>query len=99
DYIDRLRAIGVAARILPGIIPIANYKTILQFAQRDKITIPQEVKKIFEPIQNDLEATAQAGVQFAIRQCRELLAGGAPGIHFYALNKSEAVTDILNAVR
>ncbi len=99
NYVTRLREVGVKKRILPGIIPIANYKTILQFAQRDKITVTDEVKAIFEPIQDDPEATAQAGIQFAIRQCRELLAGGAPGIHFYALNKSEAVTEILNALK
>ncbi len=99
NYITRLRDFGVTARILPGIIPIANYKTILQFAQRDKIAITDEIKKIFTPIQDDLEATSKAGTAFAIRQCQELLAGGAPGIHFYALNKSEAVSEILSALK
>jgi hypothetical protein len=54
-----------------------------------------EVKNIFEPIQNDPEATSKAGVDFCIRQCQSLLKGGAPGLHFYTLNKLSPTDQVL----
>ena len=59
----------------------------------------EELKDIFEPIQDDKEATLAAGIQFAVRQCRELLDSGAPGLHFYCLNKAEPTATILSELR
>jgi len=98
-YVRRLMDIGVNTRVIPGILPIANYNRLLEFSTRDGITIPKRVKEIFEPIKDDPEKTLEAGKAYAIEQCRDLLAGGAPGIHFYALNKLQPVAEILEAVR
>jgi methylenetetrahydrofolate reductase (NADPH) len=99
DYVNRLRKLGVTARIIPGILPITNYQGLVKFCRTCGATVTEEVKKIFEPIQDDPEATAAASVQFAVRQCRELLNGGAPGLHFYCLNKVSPTDKILAEVR
>jgi len=99
DYVDRLRKLGVTARIIPGILPITNYPSLVKFCKLCGATVTEEVHKIFTPIQEDKEATLEAGIQFAIRQCRELLDGGAPGLHFYCLNKASPTDKILAEVR
>ena len=99
DYVSRLRKLGVNARVLPGILPITNYPSLVKFCQNCGCTITDEIKKIFEPIQDDAEKTINAGIEFTVRQCHGLLAGGAPGLHFYALNKYHPVDAILKAVR
>ena len=99
EYVKRLRKIGVNARIIPGILPITDYTNLLRFCALCGATVTEETKKIFEPIQADKERTLEEGIKFAIRQCRELLQGGAPGLHFYALNKFHPVDVILKEVR
>ncbi len=98
-YVARLRALGVTARIIPGVLPVANFSTVLKFSARDGMSIPKRMRSIFEPIADDPSATLQAGITFAIEQCRDLLASGAPGIHFYTLNKYEPIRAILQALR
>jgi methylenetetrahydrofolate reductase (NADPH) len=99
DYVKRLRALGINARVLPGILPITDYHALLKFSALCGATITDEVKHIFAPIADDKEKVAKAGIDFAIHQCRALVNGGAPGLHFYALNKLHPVADILQAVR
>lgn len=99
DYIKRLRKLNVTNRVLPGILPITNYQNLIKFCKLSGATIPEEIHKIFEPIQEDPEQTLQAGIDFAVRQCRQLLDGGAPGLHFYCLNKTSPTDQILKAVR
>ena len=89
EYLERTKKAGINARILPGIITITNYQTLLKFCGTCGATIPQKVHDIFKPLDGDKEATYEAGVKFAVEQCNELLKGGAPGLHFYSLNKIE----------
>ena len=98
-YIERLRRIGVDVRVIPGILPITDYKALQRFCAVCGATVTDEVKRIFEPLQDDPGGTVKAGTEFAIRQCQELLGGGAPGIHFYCLNKVHPTAEILEAVR
>ncbi len=98
-YVERLRQIGVQARIIPGILPITNYDALVRFCRTCGTTIPEEVQNIFEPIQDDPDRCLKEGIEFAIRQCQELLQHGAPGLHFYALNKLHPVDTILSALR
>lgn len=99
EYVERLRRIGVDVRVIPGILPITHYENLLRFCAMCGATVTKEVRRIFEPLQDDPDATVKAGIEFAIRQCQELLDGGAPGIHFYCLNKTHPTDDILKAVR
>ncbi|OGX07980.1 MAG: methylenetetrahydrofolate reductase [NAD(P)H] [Omnitrophica WOR_2 bacterium GWA2_47_8] len=99
EYIKRLKKLNVHARVIPGILPITDYQSLLRFCALCGATVPQEVKRIFEPIQNDKDATLKEGINFAVRQCQELLKNGAPGIHFYCLNKLSPTDAILTAIR
>ena len=99
DYVARLRKLGVNARVIPGVLPITDYNALVRFCNLCGASIPQKVHEIFEPIQNDPEKTLQAGIQFAVEQCRDLLSRDAPGIHFYTLNKIHPVDAILNEIQ
>jgi len=98
EYVQRLRNLGVTARVVPGIFPITNYPGLVRFCQMCGASVTDEVRSIFGPIAEDKEATFQAGVDFAVKQCRELLKGGAPGLHFYSLNKVNPTDKILAAL-
>ncbi len=97
-YVKRLRAIGVTARIIPGILPITNYESAVNFCKGCGASVPQKVHDIFKPIADDKEKTLEIGTRFAIGQCRDLLDNGAPGLHLYTLNKVEPVKSILKAL-
>ncbi len=99
EYLERVRKVGVTVRIIPGIIPITNYQQLLRFCKTCGATIPQRVHDIFKPLDDDAEATYKAGVQFVVEQCNELLGGGAPGLHFYTLNKVDPTREILNKIK
>jgi methylenetetrahydrofolate reductase (NADPH) len=99
SYVERLKKLGVQAPVIPGILSITDYVGLVNFCKRCGASIPDEVKRIFEPIQHDKEKTLQTGIDFAIKQCKELLKGGAPGIHFYSLNKTHPADVILAAIR
>ncbi|MDP2652786.1 MAG: methylenetetrahydrofolate reductase [NAD(P)H] [Candidatus Omnitrophota bacterium] len=99
DYVKRLRRIGVTARVIPGILPVTDYHGLVRFCGNCGTDITDEVKKIFEPIQDDKDKILEEGIRFAVRQCRELLDGGAPGLHFYSLNRVHPVDEILKQVR
>jgi methylenetetrahydrofolate reductase (NADPH) len=98
EYIDRLKKIGVNARVIPGVLPIVNYDGLVRFCSNCGATIPRRVRDIFEPIRNDEKATYKSGVEFAVKQCRDLLDKGAPGIHFYTLNRVDPVREILKSI-
>jgi methylenetetrahydrofolate reductase (NADPH) len=98
DYVKRLKALDVNVRVIPGILPITNYENAVNFCKSCGASIPQKVHDLFQPIANDPQKTLEVGTQFAIDQCRELLAGGAPGLHLYTLNKVEPVRTILHSL-
>lgn len=90
-FIDQVRAKGIEVPIVPGIMPVLNLANLRRIASLSPGTaIPVELESAFEVADGDDEASLQAGVDFAAGQCRELLAKGAPGIHFYTLNRSKA---------
>lgn len=99
SYVERARARGVAVRIIPGILPITSYEGTVKFCAGCGASVPEAVHEIFRPIAEDKDRTLEAGIAYAVRQCRELLDAGAPGIHFYALNKREPVGAILGELK
>ncbi len=90
-----MREKGVKIPIIPGIMPITNYRQIVKFTQMCGATIPEQVLKGLEGMQDDVTAVQQYGVELATRQCKELIAHGVPGIHFYTLNKSTSTQEII----
>ena len=98
DYVKRLRKLGVTARIIPGVLPITDYPGLVRFCQKCGTTVTDEVKKIFSPIADDKEKLIAEGIKFTVSKCREMLAGGAPGIHFYPLNKAEPTATVFRQI-
>ena len=86
-------------RIIPGVLPITDYPALVRFCSLCGASISQEVHDIFKPIAEDKEKTLKAGIDFCLKQSKALLAGGAPGLHFYTLNKTHPVDTILNELR
>ncbi|MFO7656001.1 MAG: methylenetetrahydrofolate reductase [NAD(P)H] [Bacteroidales bacterium] len=93
-FVELAREAGVHCPIIPGIIPITAYKQIERFTLMSGAEIPKALKDRLEKYKDDPGATYQAGIDYSIGQCRELLANGAPGLHFYTLNKSRAAVEI-----
>jgi methylenetetrahydrofolate reductase (NADPH) len=99
DFVDEARAVGIDVPIIPGIIPVTNVDQIKRFTQMCGASIPGPLLEQLELRREDADAVIQFGVAYATLQCADLLARGAPGIHFYTLNKSPATRAILSALR
>ena len=87
-FVDEVRALGVTVPIVPGVMPIYNFAKIAQFAARDGIEIPRWVALKMEGYLDDAASIRAFGIDVVSRLCERLIAGGAPGIHFYTLNQS-----------
>lgn len=99
DFVSRCRAAGIGVPIIPGIMPITNVKQVERFTQMCGASIPEELLAELRRLQDDPNSVLSLGVAHATAQCLELLQRGAPGIHFYTLNKSTATRTILTAIR
>jgi methylenetetrahydrofolate reductase (NADPH) len=99
NFVDEARAAGIDVPIIPGIWPVTNYKQIKRIADLCKSRFPERFERELDERKDDETATVDLGVAYATLQCVELLAKGAPGIHFYTLNKSPATRAILAALR
>jgi methylenetetrahydrofolate reductase (NADPH) len=98
-YVDRISDAGVRMPIIPGVLPITDYRKLLKFCDTCGAYICWDVHKIFAPVARDVAETVKRGIRFATHQCEDLLARGAPGIHFYSLNKTEPVRTIWKRLR
>jgi methylenetetrahydrofolate reductase (NADPH) len=98
-YVEEARAAGIDVPIIPGIMPITNYGQIKRFTEMCGATIPEDLTAQLDGRADDPEAVAELGVAYATLQCSDLLARGAPGVHFYTLNRSPATRAILAALR
>jgi methylenetetrahydrofolate reductase (NADPH) len=98
-FVERARAAGITAPIVPGIMPITNVTQVERFTKMCGAKIPEPLHQRLNRYREDLPGTMAVGIEHAIAQCRELLAHGAPGLHFYTLNKSLATRSILAAIK
>jgi len=94
DYL--VETLGVRVPITPGILPILNTEQIKRFTEICGSTLPAPLLAKLEAFGADAEAVTEFGIEFATRQCEALLAGGAPGLHLYSLNKAHAATRIID---
>jgi methylenetetrahydrofolate reductase (NADPH) len=99
DFVARAREIGIEVPIVPGIMPITNVAQIRRITELCGSELPPRLVAQLEARADDPEAVLDFGVAYATLQCAELLAMGAPGIHFYTLNRSPATRAILSALR
>jgi methylenetetrahydrofolate reductase (NADPH) len=99
DFVREARAAGIEVPIIPGIMPFTNYKQIKRITALCGAKIPDNFGEELEARKDDEDALKDLGVAYATLQCSDLLARGAPGIHFYTLNRSPATRAILSALR
>ena len=88
DFRDRCAAAGIDAPIVPGIMPISNYDTLIRFSAKAGVDIPRWIQRRLEEIRGNREALLAFGTDVVSTLCRRLLDGAAPGLHFYTLNKA-----------
>jgi methylenetetrahydrofolate reductase (NADPH) len=98
-FVDEARAAGIDVPIIPGVMPITDLRQIKTITGMCGATIPPALLEALEWRSHDPDAVLQLGVSYATLQCAELLARGAPGVHFYTLNRSHATRAILSALR
>jgi 5,10-methylenetetrahydrofolate reductase len=97
DYVglvERSRAIGVEIPIIPGIMPILNLRSMERMVELSRRSLPDEVAARLEPLREDPAALRAEGIAIATELCEALLDAGAPGLHFYTLNRSKATREI-----
>jgi methylenetetrahydrofolate reductase (NADPH) len=94
DLVDRVRARGVDLPILPGIMPILNLAAIRRQGELIGTDVPEEIVARIQAFEGDPVAMRAEGIAIASELCRELLDRGAPGLHFYTLNRSKATLEI-----
>jgi methylenetetrahydrofolate reductase (NADPH) len=98
-FLERARAAGIEVPIIPGIMPITQVGQVERMASMCGASIPDELRHELHARGERPEAVLDFGVAYATLQCAELLAAGAPGIHFYTLNRSPATRAILSALK
>ncbi len=95
---DRAQRHGATLPIIPGIMPVTNVRQIQRFAQLSGAQFPADLAERFERLGDDPDSVRRLGVELATGLCRELLDGGAPGLHFYTLNRSTATREIYRSL-
>jgi methylenetetrahydrofolate reductase (NADPH) len=99
DFVRAARERGIEVPILAGVIPVASFAQTKRICALCDATIPAPLEAAFEAAGGDPEREFELGIAYAAQQCAELLIAGAPGIHFYALNKAPATRAVLGALR
>jgi methylenetetrahydrofolate reductase (NADPH) len=99
DFVARARSAGIDVPIIPGIMPITRAGQVERMASMCGSAIPQGLRDELHAREADAEAVLDFGVAYATLQCSELLAAGAPGVHFYTLNRSPATRAIVSALK
>ena len=89
NFIDACEKKGVSIPIIPGIMPISNFQTLVRFSDMCGADIPRWIRKNLEYYQDDKESLKSFGHEVVLQLCQDLLTGGAPGLHFYTLNQSK----------
>jgi methylenetetrahydrofolate reductase (NADPH) len=99
DFVDAARAAGIDVPIVAGVIPVASFAQTKRICDLCDASIPTRLEEAFESAGEDERAEFELGVAYAAQQCSELLIAGAPGIHFYALNRAPATRAVLGALQ
>jgi len=99
DFVARVRSMGIGVPIIPGIMPITNVGQVERFTKMCGASLPAGLLTELRKFQDDPAAVAMLGVSHATAQCLELVQRGAPGIHFYTLNRSPATRTILKGIQ
>jgi methylenetetrahydrofolate reductase (NADPH) len=95
DFMERVERTGITIPVLPGIMPIFDCRRIEEFANFCNATIPKGIRERMAAVSDKPEETKKLGIEFAIRQCEDLIRNGVRYLHFYTMNRADTVSEIL----
>jgi len=95
-YVDDLNKMGVGLPVVPGIMPITNYRQLARFSAGCGAEIPRWILVRLQEFDEDLDSIRAFGLEVVTRLCEQLLDSGAPGLHFYTLNRAEPTATLWN---
>ena len=98
SFAEKCEKLGISQPIIPGILPVSTYNQLFKMADMCKVEIPQKMRETLEKHQDDKDYTKKYGIDYASHQCQILLDNKVKGLHFYTLNKSQAVSEILKNI-
>jgi len=93
-FLDCCRAAGIDIPIVPGIMPITNFTSLLRFSNNCGAESPRWIRQRLQSYGDDAQSIREFGTEVVLNLCEQLLAGGAPGLHFYSMNQTEPVRQI-----
>ena len=97
-FVDAARALGISAPITPGIMPISNFSQLRRFSDMCGAEIPRWLGKRLSALGDDVESIRTFSADVVADLCRKLIAGGAPGLHFYTLNRAKPTSAVLERI-
>ena len=93
-FVELAQRSGITVPIIPGIMPVTGFSQLNKFETKFGVKLPDSLRNRVSEVEEDKAAIERIGVEWAVEQSQELLSGGAPGIHFYTLNKSMATVEV-----
>ena len=99
SFVDAVRSMGIEVPIVPGIMPIGSFTKLARFADASGAEIPRWLRRQFESYGDDAASVRALGLDVVPGLCEQLLATGAPSLHFYTLNQAELSSEIVNRLR
>jgi methylenetetrahydrofolate reductase (NADPH) len=96
DFLERIRLQGVAIPVVPGIMPILNYRQINRILMMCEVSIPAKLLNLFDKYSHDANELARAGLDYAVEQVADLVQEGAQGIHLYTMNRVSQIREIVH---
>ena len=98
-FVDEVRARGVDIPVVPGIMPIASFSKLARFSDACGAELPRWMRRKFEGLGDDTDAIRAFGLDVVTELCERLLAGGAPGLHFYSMNQSALTLEVCRRLK
>jgi methylenetetrahydrofolate reductase (NADPH) len=95
DFVDKCRKAGINIPIIPGLKPLSSYRQLTMLPEAFSLDIPVDLTKAIEEVKDDKAAIYQIGSEWCAMQCKDLIAHGAPAVHFYTMGKSDNIVKIL----
>jgi methylenetetrahydrofolate reductase (NADPH) len=99
NFMEKVHKAGIDIPVIPGIMPVTNFKQIKKFADMCGASIPKELIEKIQPVADRPEEVEKIGIEYAVKQCEDLLRNGVKGLHFYTLNRSKATIHIYNRIK
>ena len=98
-FVDKARALGVDVPIIPGVMPIAGFSKLARFSDACGAELPRWMRRKFESMGDDTDSIRAFGLEVVTELCERLIAGGAPGLHFYSMNMSGLTLEICQRLK